>query len=406
MKLAEKIIYHRKRLNLSQEELSKKLGVSRQAVSKWESGQTIPDLDKLVMLSQAFGESLDELIRDGEITSPVQNPKPIVTMPEIIEEKATPKRKSKWRKVLIISIISFALLIIIGGYENRLRNLENQIQNTSSQIGSISSSIQLSMNNLIQQVRDEMIYQNGIIEDYRVDSSAFDFKNETITYVVDVLFKKTSQVSQTVLTITNEKDQTQNIALKQEKNGYYRATFDYSMRKSDFRLTVSSILDGVTETQSLGVFDSKESLLYLSANLNISSYSYRSIEKDKDAMVTISDMIYLRYDENYYNGEKIIQGDYLIRVYEAEKTLPSMEWLLPTTDTGCIQTTGFCQINGTEMIKIKPMKFRFNIGDELRFTIAKKTETGIFAERAIYTIQRTGDDQIIEKDSYELSLTQ
>jgi len=58
------------------------------------------------------------------------------------------------------------------------------------------------------------------------------------------------------------------------------------------------------------------------------------------------------------------------------------------------------------MIKIKPMNFRFNIGDELRFTVAKKTETGVFAERAIYSIQRIGDDEIVEKDSYELSLTQ
>ena len=47
MDLSEKILKLRKANNLSQEELAEKLGVSRQSISKWESGQSLPDIDKL-----------------------------------------------------------------------------------------------------------------------------------------------------------------------------------------------------------------------------------------------------------------------------------------------------------------------------------------------------------------------
>ena len=64
MILADKIIENRKKNNWSQEELAEKLGVSRQSVSKWESAQAIPDMKKILQLSEIFGVSTDYLIRD------------------------------------------------------------------------------------------------------------------------------------------------------------------------------------------------------------------------------------------------------------------------------------------------------------------------------------------------------
>lgn len=64
MILAEKIITLRKRMNWSQEELAEKLNISRQSVSKWEVGATIPDLDKILKMSELFGVSTDYLLKD------------------------------------------------------------------------------------------------------------------------------------------------------------------------------------------------------------------------------------------------------------------------------------------------------------------------------------------------------
>lgn len=64
MILSEKVIALRKRMNWSQEELAEKLNISRQAVSKWEVGATIPDLDKILKMSELFGVSTDYLLKD------------------------------------------------------------------------------------------------------------------------------------------------------------------------------------------------------------------------------------------------------------------------------------------------------------------------------------------------------
>ena len=64
MILADKIIENRKKNGWSQEDLADKLGVSRQSVSKWESAQAVPDMKKIIQMSEVFGVSTDYLLRD------------------------------------------------------------------------------------------------------------------------------------------------------------------------------------------------------------------------------------------------------------------------------------------------------------------------------------------------------
>ena len=72
MILADKIIELRKKNDWSQEELAEKLDVSRQAVSKWESAQSVPDMNRVLLLSEVFGVSTDYLLKDdmGEAAAP------------------------------------------------------------------------------------------------------------------------------------------------------------------------------------------------------------------------------------------------------------------------------------------------------------------------------------------------
>ena len=64
MILADKIIDLRKKNGWSQEELAEKLGVSRQAVSKWEGAQSVPDIQRILEMSRLFGVSTDYLLKD------------------------------------------------------------------------------------------------------------------------------------------------------------------------------------------------------------------------------------------------------------------------------------------------------------------------------------------------------
>ena len=74
MILADKIIDLRKKNGWSQEELAEKLGVSRQAVSKWEGAQSVPDMTRVLQMSELFGVSTDYLLKDSlEMAEPAED---------------------------------------------------------------------------------------------------------------------------------------------------------------------------------------------------------------------------------------------------------------------------------------------------------------------------------------------
>lgn len=64
MKFQDKLQLFRKEKGISQEKLAEKLGVSRQAVAKWEVGQSYPDMENLILLSDLLGTSIDRLVKD------------------------------------------------------------------------------------------------------------------------------------------------------------------------------------------------------------------------------------------------------------------------------------------------------------------------------------------------------
>ena len=73
MKFHEKLQKLRKEKGLSQEGLAEVLAVSRQAISKWESGQSYPETEKLIALSEIFGVTLDSLIKQGDTQQDISN---------------------------------------------------------------------------------------------------------------------------------------------------------------------------------------------------------------------------------------------------------------------------------------------------------------------------------------------
>ena len=113
MTLREKLFVLRDKAGISQMTLAHQLGVSRQAVSRWESGDATPSMDKLKALAKIYGVSLDWLCSDssdaGEL---VQEKKlderdPVCNNELPAEDK--PKKKKKW--VIIIGVIIVGMLL-------------------------------------------------------------------------------------------------------------------------------------------------------------------------------------------------------------------------------------------------------------------------------------------------------
>lgn len=107
MKFNERLLDLRKKKGWSQEELGYKLDVSRQTISKWESGQTTPELEKLRNLAKIFEISVDELISEEEVLKEDINA-------EKENKKVPEKNRSKVLKYIktIIGLILFSIFII------------------------------------------------------------------------------------------------------------------------------------------------------------------------------------------------------------------------------------------------------------------------------------------------------
>lgn len=132
MILADKIINLRKKSGMSQEELADKIGVSRQAVSKWESMQSIPDLDKILKMSKLFNVSTDFLLKDEleveETREEIEekSDRKIVTM-EMAYEFIT-LRMGNARKIatgVALCILSPIPLFILGFFSEIFGKYEN-----------------------------------------------------------------------------------------------------------------------------------------------------------------------------------------------------------------------------------------------------------------------------------------
>ena len=135
MILADKIIELRKKNGWSQEELAEKLDVSRQSISKWEGAQSVPDMARILRLSEIFGVSTDTLLKD-ELTlteSPAADapdvPERVVSMEEADGFLRMRERNaSRTALGVMLCVLSPTLLVLLGGAQEtgRIALTENQ----------------------------------------------------------------------------------------------------------------------------------------------------------------------------------------------------------------------------------------------------------------------------------------
>lgn len=106
MNIGEKLFELRKAKNLSQEEVADKLNVTRQTVSKWETNQSMPDLDKVVPLCELFGISTEELLTD-KISEDYQKE-------EKKEERVLTRQEVRRKSAEVVSAAVFIYIVAVA----------------------------------------------------------------------------------------------------------------------------------------------------------------------------------------------------------------------------------------------------------------------------------------------------
>jgi transcriptional regulator with XRE-family HTH domain len=149
MKFEEKLIKLRKENLLSQEELAEKLNVTRQTISKWELGQSKPDIEKLKEISSLFKVSIEQLTDDNNTE---------------INKKIKEKDNSKVAKIIItitvIAVVIIITLIVAFVYQRIFKTFDGFIDDTKDIMNSTIQT-QKDMMNTFNDMRENVLEQQN-----------------------------------------------------------------------------------------------------------------------------------------------------------------------------------------------------------------------------------------------------
>lgn len=207
--LGRRIQACRKAIGLSQEALGEQLQVSRQAVSKWESDITIPELDSLIAMSRIFGVSIGALLGvEPAGTANAEQPdaadeaakqaaetdtnasglteKELAAVEAIAARyarEAEQHRKFRWSKKRIIAAVVAGVLVLSGVYvvQRQIQKMESQFRQLQLRVSEIDSGVASRFSLMTNQIENILEETANILSDYRFSITGFDPKRETVT---------------------------------------------------------------------------------------------------------------------------------------------------------------------------------------------------------------------------------
>lgn len=188
MTIGQRIAQRRKALGLSQEQLGAQLGVSRQAIYKWESDAALPEIEKLVTLSRLFSVSVGWLL--GEEPDAPAEGAPTDAESELTDaqlqmaeelarryQAAQPKRR-RW-PAAAGCVLACALLLYLFA---QLRSVRQDYQNLQQSLNNVNYSVNSQIGAITEQVRSLLEQQVNITLAESTDISALDYAAGTVTF--------------------------------------------------------------------------------------------------------------------------------------------------------------------------------------------------------------------------------
>ena len=177
MTIGQRIALKRKELGLSQEALGEELGVSRQAIYKWESDGAVPEVEKLVQLARRFGVSVGWLLgveeterrestaeESGELTE-----QQLRMVEEIVSRYLAAQPKPPKQKKRGYVLAALALLAVVWSLFSRLEQLDNRYQSLQSSVSHMSSQVNSEIGSISYRVEEALKQQALFTAEYNAE---------------------------------------------------------------------------------------------------------------------------------------------------------------------------------------------------------------------------------------------
>lgn len=199
MTIGEKIQYYRKQAKLSQEELGRMLLLSRQTVSLWETGQTVPTIDNLIRLKEIFGVSIDEILCQETKTAQKkeENPPAEICIYRYTDEDWNKRKKTAlrtFRKPILLScVLALIGIFLIFSYSGALSAILFGILILPLALWSFSYSANKKMWQASQTRMMETEYRYEIYADCLI---ARFFRNEKNVNMIRIPYSEITQLSE------------------------------------------------------------------------------------------------------------------------------------------------------------------------------------------------------------------
>ena len=210
MELYEKLYELRRASGMSQEELAEKLGVSRQAVSKWESGTTQPELPKLIELSKIYQVSVDALLSLEHAKEP-QDSSPAAegASRDTVEDAPAAKPNlrtfcAQHKKSIGGAAVALAALIAVGAhYNDRINTLSTQVNDLRSQLYNVQNNLSNQIAGISNNVSNILERESSLISQYNYEITNVDFKKQECTIAFSLLPKTISEGTTVIIGVTD-----------------------------------------------------------------------------------------------------------------------------------------------------------------------------------------------------------
>lgn len=263
MTLGQRIAQKRKELGLSQEGLGEQLGVSRQAIYKWESDASLPEIDKLIILSKIFSVSVGWLLGVEETPSPAEPPSGELTeaqlqmVQEIVDRylAAQPKQAplKRWRLVRLCGAAAvLALVVALFNLFSKLDRVTQDYNNLRYSVDNVSNSVNSQINSITYRVENILKSQNSLTAEYSTALVSTDLEANTATFDIRVV-PKTYVDGMTALFLARSGEETAELPVEPEEDRAFSGEITCPLT-DNISLTVVFVTGDKRETQWLEDF--------------------------------------------------------------------------------------------------------------------------------------------------------